>query len=41
MKKVKIKKKVLKKCYNKNLYNFNDLIDIFKDTDKETEVNDL
>ena len=39
--KSKNKKEVLKKCYNKNLYNFNDLIDISKDTDKEIEVNDF
>lgn len=32
---------ILKKCYEKDLYNYNDLIDIFKDTDKEIEVNDF
>ena len=32
---------ILKECYEKDLYNSNDLIDISKDTDKEIEVNDL
>lgn len=32
---------ILKECYEKNLYNSNDLIDISKDTDKEIEVNDF
>lgn len=44
MKKVKIlegEKEVLKKCYDKDLYNSNDLVDISKDTDKEIEVNDF
>ena len=44
MKKVKIlevEKEVLKKCYDKDLYNSNDLEDISKDTDKEIEVNDF
>ena len=44
MKKVKIlevEKEVLKKSYDKDLYNSNDLVDISKDTDKEIEVNDF
>ena len=32
---------ILKECYEKDLYNSNDLIDISKDTDKEIEVNDF
>ena len=32
---------ILKECYEKDLYNSNDLIDIFKNTDKEIEVNDF
>ena len=32
---------ILKECYEKDLYNAYDLIDISKDTDKEIEVNDL
>lgn len=32
---------ILKDCYDKDLYNSYDLIDISKDTDKEIEVNDL
>ena len=32
---------ILKECYEKDLYNSYDLIDISKDTDKEIEVNDL
>lgn len=32
---------ILKKCYAKDLYNYNNLIDIFKDNDKEIEVNDF
>lgn len=32
---------ILKECYEKDLYNFYDLIDISKNTDKETEVNDF
>ena len=32
---------ILKNCYEKDLYNSYDLIDISKDTDKEIEVNDL
>ncbi len=32
---------ILKECYEKDLYNSYDLIDISKDTDKETEVNDF
>ena len=32
---------ILKDCYEKDLYNYYDLIDISKDTDKEIEVNDL
>lgn len=32
---------ILKECYDKDLYNSNDLIDISKDTDKEMEVNNF
>lgn len=32
---------ILKECYEKDLYKSNDLIDIFKNTDKEIEVNDF
>ena len=32
---------ILKECYEKDLYNSYDLIDISKDTDKEIEVNDF
>lgn len=32
---------ILKDCYKKDLYNFYDLVDISKDTDKEIEVNDF
>ena len=32
---------ILKKLYEKDLYNSYDLIDISKDTDKEIEVNDF
>ena len=32
---------ILKECYEKDLYNFNDLIDISKDTGKEIEINEL
>ena len=32
---------ILKECYEKDLYNSNDLIDISKDTDKEMEVNNF
>ena len=32
---------ILKECYEKELYNSYDLIDISKDTDKEIEVNDF
>ena len=32
---------ILKECYEKNLYNSYDLIDISKDTDKEIDVNDF
>lgn len=32
---------ILKECYEKDLYNSNDLIDISKDTGKEIEVNEL
>jgi hypothetical protein len=32
---------ILKECYDKDLYNPKDLIDISKDTDKEMEVNDF
>ena len=32
---------ILKECYEKDLYNSNDLIDISKDTDKEIEVNNF
>ena len=32
---------ILKECYEKDLYNYYDLIDISKGTDKEIEVNDL
>ena len=32
---------ILKECYEKDLYNYYDLIDISKDTDKEIEVNEL
>ena len=32
---------VLKECYEKDLYNYYDLIDISKNTDKEIEVNDF
>ena len=32
---------ILKECYEKDLYNSNDLIEISKDTDKEIEVNDF
>ena len=32
---------ILKECYEKDLYNTYDLIDISKDTDKEIEVNDF
>ena len=32
---------ILKECYEKDLYNSNDLINISKDTDKEIEVNDF
>lgn len=32
---------ILKDCYEKDLYNSYDLIDISKDTDKEIEVNDF
>ena len=32
---------ILKECYDKELYNSYDLIDISKDTDKEIEVNDF
>ena len=32
---------ILKECYEKDLYNSYDLIDISKNTDKETEVNDF
>ena len=32
---------ILKECYEKDLYNSYDLIDISKDTDKEIEVNEL
>ena len=32
---------ILKDCYDKDLYNSYDLIDISKDTDKKIEVNDF
>ena len=32
---------ILRECYEKDLYNSYDLIDISKDTDKEIEVNDF
>ena len=32
---------ILKDCYEKDLYNSYDLIDISKNTDKEIEVNDF
>lgn len=32
---------ILKDCYETGLYNFYDLIDISKDTDKEIEVNNF
>ena len=32
---------ILKECYEKDLYNSYDLVDISKDTDKEIEVNDF
>ena len=32
---------ILRECYDKDLYNSNDLIDISKDTDKEMEVNNF
>lgn len=32
---------ILKECYEKDLYNYYDLVDISKDTDKEIEVNDF
>ena len=32
---------ILKECYEKDLYNSYDLMDISKDTDKEIEVNDF
>ncbi len=32
---------ILKECYEKDLYNSYDLIDISKDTDKEIEINEL
>ena len=32
---------ILKECYEKDLYNSYDLIDISKDTDKEIEINNL
>ena len=32
---------ILKECYEKDLYKSNNLIDIFKNTDKEIEVNDF
>lgn len=32
---------ILKECYEKDLYNSYDLIDISKNTDKEIDVNDF
>lgn len=32
---------ILKECYEKDLYKASDLIDVFKDTDKEMEVNNF